>query len=450
VGVLAAALASSGIAAAQPPPGPPPAAPPEAEPASEPTSLRELGFKGQLLYKNFSHFDTTPNDHHTFRNEGILDLEWSRRVVPWADLKLVLEVRGDDNGFADGVRLQIPETDPHRSVLSLKEATVKLRGGPVEVTLGKQVFAWGTADAYNPTDNLSPYDYMDVLDNEKIGVYAAAGRFDLGPASLTLVVIPFFTPSRLPLLTSRWTPPLPEDLAVVLDDRQLPGRDLDNMQYAGRLRGTLGGWDLSVSYFDGFDTSPTLRVSTAGTADGGVVPRVTPVFPRTRFAGFDFSTTVRQLEVHGESAFVFADRDADDRFQAIAGINYTWDSIGLSWLDQITLVLEYVRAVTLRSREPPAVAESGLLASRTFRSGFNNAGVARLHLKLSEDTFLKLTGIGDFSQAFNYYAQIKLTHRFSDAFHLEGGLDFLAGPADTFWGRWRDNDRFFLLLKYLF
>jgi hypothetical protein len=33
---------------------------------------------------------------------------------------------------------------------------------------------------------------------------------------------------------------------------------------------------------------------------------------------------------------------------------------------------------------------------------------------------------------------------------VEGGVDVIAGPQDSVWGSWRDNDRAFALVKYFF
>ena len=97
--------------------------------------------------------------------------------IPASDFNLEATLEsGQVFGYTRGLHLQIPETSRHRSYLGLKEATISGRQGPVEVTLGKQVYAWGTADAFNPTDNINPYDYLDVLDNEKLGVWSASAR----------------------------------------------------------------------------------------------------------------------------------------------------------------------------------------------------------------------------------------------------------------------------------
>jgi len=57
----------------------------------------------------------------------------------------------------------------------------------------------------------------------------------------------------------------------------------------------------------------------------------------------------------------------------------------------------------------------------------------------------------DLDSAPNAYVQPKVTHRITDAFQVEGGLDlFAAGPSDSAWGRYRRNNRVFVFLKYFF
>jgi hypothetical protein len=45
------------------------------------------------MFKTFSFFKDTPTDNRNFHDEGILQVEWSRRLAPWSDVKLVLEAR---------------------------------------------------------------------------------------------------------------------------------------------------------------------------------------------------------------------------------------------------------------------------------------------------------------------------------------------------------------------
>jgi hypothetical protein len=417
-------------------------APATAPESGSPSGIAALGLKGFLLYKNFSFFDETPTDNRHVRNEGLLELEWARRLAPWADARLVVDVRGDDDDLTDGVTFQIPDTAPRRSILAVKEATLAGRFGPAELTVGKQIFAWGTADGYNPTDNLNPYDYLDPIDYEKLGVWSASARVTAGPANLAFVMVPFFTPSRTPILGSRWAPLPPP--GPIVDDREVPGRDIDNVQYGARLRGTVRGVDLSVSYFDGFDHLPAVRESSV-TLGGVTVPRFTPIFTRMKVLGADVSTTFGKLEVHGEAAAKLVERDGrHDRFQAIVGVNYAWDELGLSWLEQVALIAEYARETFVSGPRREDVLDP--IALRAFR----DTALARLAFKFSEETSLKVTAVLDFIESPNHYLQAKLSHKLTDALHVEGGLDFFGGPRETLYGRWRDNDRVFVFVKYYF
>ncbi len=421
--------------------------------AEDDVTLASLGLKGQAIFKNYTHFETTPNDDHLVINEGILQLEWARRLGAWGAIQLIGEFRDDDFGYTRGLHFQIPETSQRRSYLSLKEATLRGRQGPLEVTLGKQIYAWGTADAFNPTDNINPYDYLDILDNEKMGVWSASARLTVGPASLVFVVVPYFTPSRVPLPRSRWTPPVPAGFVAVADDPVQPDQDIGATQYAARLRTTVAGWDLSVSYYDGFDHTQSFRQSALQVAPGVFVPRITPVYSRVKVPGLDFSTTVGRFEVHGEGAFRLIESNGrDHRFQGIAGINYTHD-VGWRWLDQMLFIVEYGRETILRRVRHSGILEkdtSPLVGGLLSDSGFRDAVVGRIQAKLTEDTSLKLSGIADLAVTPSYYIQFKGNHRITDALHVEAGLDFLTGTPETFWGRWRDNDRFFVVLRYLF
>jgi hypothetical protein len=44
------------------------------------------------MFKTFSFFKAS-TDNRNFHNEGILLVEWSRRLAPWSDVKLMLGAR---------------------------------------------------------------------------------------------------------------------------------------------------------------------------------------------------------------------------------------------------------------------------------------------------------------------------------------------------------------------
>jgi hypothetical protein len=418
--------------------------------AGQRPSPDSLGFGGTLTLKNFTHFRETPNDSRHVRNEAILLVEWARWLTPWASAKVVGQGRVDDDRFADEFTFQIPERSERRSYLDLKEAVLALQYRRLSVSLGKQIFAWGTADGWNPTDTINPYDYMDPIDREKLGVYSAAAVLTAGPSSLTFVVIPVFTPSRTPLERSRWVPPAPTTFVGIADNREIPRRDIDNMQYAVRLRTTVKGWDLAGTYYDGFDHTPVFRSTTVTLPPGVEVPKVTPVFTRIKAPGFAFSTTVQKFEIHGEGALKFVERNGrDDRFQGIIGLNYTWDDVGLRWLERINVIAEYAHEQVISSNRRSSVVPLDPVFALPDRA-FENSPIVRILLKFNEETELEVGGTVNLDTSPNYYLKVGLSRKLAEALWINAGLDFFAGPGDTFWGRWRDNDRFWISMKYFF
>ena len=173
--------------------------------------------------------------------------------------------------------------------------------------------------------------------------------------------------------------------------------------------------------------------------------RLTPIFSRVRAAGADVSTTVGKLVVYGEVAAQFVSRNAPyDRLHSIVGGNYSWDSLGLRWLDQVTLIAEYARETVLGSDSTSDVVDPASL------NPFRDAFVSRLQFKFTEDTQLKFTAVLNLVRQPSHLLQVKASHKVTDTIHLEAGLDFFAGSRDTFYGRWKDNDRFFFSAKYYF
>src|SRR5262245_12858983 len=92
-----------------------------------------------------------------------------------------------------------------RPRFAVRRLSATLTHGPFTVDLGKQFVRWGTTDIVNPTDRFAPRDFVNVIDSEFLGITAArlvaAGRGH----NLDVVWTPRLTPSRIPLLTDRWS-----------------------------------------------------------------------------------------------------------------------------------------------------------------------------------------------------------------------------------------------------
>jgi hypothetical protein len=145
-----------------------------------------------------------PGQGHEFEmNRNDVDLRL--RADPFDNVQAVVSARLRFYGFNNAASL--PELIGRNKLdsyeLQLNEAYVAIRGvlwSKMDIKIGRMTQTWGTADMFNPTDNLSARDFSDPLD------YAAKVpnqmiEIDLYPSdwmTLQLVWVPIFKPANLP------------------------------------------------------------------------------------------------------------------------------------------------------------------------------------------------------------------------------------------------------------
>lgn len=397
-------------------------------------------FKITLEYRNYTYFEgEARGDSRDSINEGRFRIEYDNPVRENMRVYLNLLAQADDDDYTHGF-FDLGEEELLRSYVNLNEAFADFYFDTFDVRLGKQIINWGKADVFNPTDNLTPTDYSNLLDEEDLGVFAANVNFYWDDWNLQVVGIPFFAPTRLPPRDTRFSL-IPPDTPVLVRDPELPPDTIDNAQIGLRLKTTYRGWDFSVSYYDGINDipSPELRF------EGSPVPMpvVVPVYNRFRAFGADFATVFERWGFHGEAAqFVFDGDRQDSYFQYVIGFDYTKSNI---LFDQdLFIIVEYVgldvtdRGMTLETETPPL--------DRVLTSAL----ATNIKYNFTEFTWLEIRGAIDFYQGDDYYVQPQLVHAVNDNLMVALGVDILGGPRDTFFGQFEDNDRIFTKLIYTF
>ncbi len=200
--------------------------------------------------------------------------------------------------------------------LEIREAYVQIYGlfcKNLDVTIGRQRIAWGTADKFNPTDNVNPYDLEDILDfGRHRGSDALSVQYYFNSNySLQAVYMPFFQPDNLPagLFANLMQPDmeLPNGLTLkgYTDQINMPHFNLkESSQYGARFKGFAEGIDFSVSYLYGYDGLPFEVYNTITPVDvaGGVTIHSRLEYQRTHIFGADFATNVKGAGLWGEAA----------------------------------------------------------------------------------------------------------------------------------------------------
>ncbi len=241
--------------------------------------------------------------------------------------------------------------------VELDQAYVAVRGVPfswLDLKIGRMVQTWGSADLFNPVDNLNARDFFDPMDyarkvpNQMIEVSVYPKSW----LTITGVFIPTFKPSQLPpsavlgfavnrdkagCLLDAPAPPLrdPNDGAQLADTfgsidpcslnfadpevRALaPATTFANAQAAVRAQLSLGELEIAGSYYYGRFTFPVAYTAIANTGPSSTQPGKVDVayiaeviYPRMQVAGLDFSYSapwLLDIGIVGEIALIFPEQ----------------------------------------------------------------------------------------------------------------------------------------------
>jgi hypothetical protein len=190
----------------------------------------------------------------------------------------------------------------------------------LDLRVGKQRIAWGTADRFNPTDNLNPDDLSDFLDfGAKLPTWAL--RADLivvdSYLKLTAVWLPGPVPALLPRfgempLASSSTGSIgdmvPAGITASVGDVALglPRADLAHSMQAVKAAGSVVGVDWSLSYFHGYDDIPIEKdVAIRVVSPVEIAIDATAILPETHVAGADLAGELFSVGWWVEAAVFF-------------------------------------------------------------------------------------------------------------------------------------------------
>jgi hypothetical protein len=335
----------------------------------------------------------------------------------------------------------------------LNEAYAELRSSRLDLRLGRQVVAWGTTDVVNPTDYLAPRDFSEPLDtdDERLGILAARARLYALGGQLEAVVAPVLTPSRLPGPGSRWFPALPSSMpdpadpsrALDVSYRQLdagrPAATLRNVQYALRASASLRGWDVSASYFDGWDHQPTIHHEVEHVGEGGIRIGLRPRHHGRRAVGADLATTRGPYGLRAEAAYYMPAPDAAPKyFQYVAGVErFFGDPLAAG---STLLLVQWIQQVAPSGFDPGPF---------DLNHVFRRALMARVQHNLTPDVQLTTDGVHDFETR-GYYLRPGATWRLAEGLRAEAFMDVMGGGERAFFGSFTGNRRLQTTLRYTF
>jgi len=323
----------------------------------------------------------------------------------------------------------------------------------VDLRLGRQVMKWGSADIFNPTSVLNPYDLEDPIKfGEAIATEMATMRWSapwyiegkdeaiFEELSLTLAAVPIFRPGMLPdsalyAFTESTVFERYANTQTLLDLIQLqkayedgggnilfdlgvepPDTSLKNMQYGARVGWTLLGIDMGLMAYQGFDDiaraervnanaprrDPNSLSESAGKALTGIpdplqdidaTMEVVNTIPS--YEGYDVLTEIQltfpRVQVIGA--------DFSASLESLGGLG-VWAEAAMTFHDALYRSIRYADYPYYIEREA------------------------------NKDAFVKVTAGMDYSITNWWYTNIQYVHGFVDEFGKENLKDYIVAGAD--------------------
>jgi len=324
------------------------------------------------------------------RNENLIGL---RLNAQYGDVSAVAELDFVLYGYAQDVETladlsRREKLDPFRfEAHKLYVEVADLGFDGLDLAVGQQIIAWGVGDQFNPTNNLNSDDMEDVLlFGEQQGNFMVKADYWIDESwSMSGVLVPIFRPALLPrsgeLQIARVDrlPFVDEELRHRVHAEQaaaqalaqhptivtsvtpvLPDKTIANMQVGYRIGGTIGGQDVSASYYNGRtdfpvpfrnrtvqNSEPQCNPNDASDCINGLLETTTFLhYPRMHVYGFNWAGEVGWLEAISdvfnsvgyrfEVGFVVPERatieltngDLDLGLAVIPGGEYDYDADG--------------------------------------------------------------------------------------------------------------------------
>ncbi len=349
--------------------------------------------------------------------------------------------------------------------IDIREAYIDILKFPlnnIDLRIGRQRIAWGTADKINPTDNLNPLDLEDIWDfGRHLGSNGIRIDGYIKDFNISYAFIPRFTPALLPkngLYTNYSNIILPPNINPVniTNATTLPDYNIKNAIHGLRLKRNIFNFDLSMSYVYGRDCLPILNYTTIIPQDtfGNVNIYNELVFPKMHIFGMDLAGAIGDIGLWAEGGLFLPE-----------SINYQIDlsQIGMGVIDSLILDNKpYIKFVI----GSDYTFKNGIYINLQYVHGFfqeRGEGIEDyllmgLEWKLFEERLrlMPLSGgleIKDFSDFKNNYALVyapEISYKPVENCELSIGLRLIAGKETTNFGRLKNSDEFLLKARYNF
>lgn len=351
--------------------------------------------------------------------------------------------------------------------LDLRETYVDFYGfvfNNLDIRIGRQRIAWGTADKINPTDNLNPYDMENFWDfGSHLGSNGLKVSYYLKEFTFTGVYLPIFTPTVLPKgdYASALLPAmeLPSGLTLrnLSNTITMPeSNPRESSTYGIKISKNILNYDFSLSYVYGRDYLPLARKVIFTPVSLGVVDISSElIYPKMQIAGIDMAGAISGVGIWAEAAMFYPEK---------VGMTTDLSVLGMGVLPSVALddkpYVKYVIGVDYSFKN------NIYINGQYIHGFFHERGQDNLENYImtalewrSSDEKLKIVPLGigaeikDFKDVENNYALIlspEITYHPVDNAEITLGVRFIDGKNTTTFRKLKDNDETYFKVKYSF
>ncbi len=325
------------------------------------------------------------------------------------------------------------------------EGYVTVHFDQADLRIGKQIVAWGRADGINPTDNLTPRDFVVLLpfeDDQRFGTMAMKFDTYLSPQhTFSVFMTPFFEPAKLPLPTTNSI------------KQETPARTFANSEFGVKLDKVGEGFDASVSYFQGFSLLPDMRI--VGSDGAGSILELH--YDRIAVFGADFARNFGRFGFRGEVAYV----DTQDDTGTDPGTKnpYLFWIVGIdrTFFDNLNINVQFFQRQIQRYHNPEGIvdpAERSIAIQNALLDGQRDRKSNGISFRIS-DKWFNDTLVAEIFTVINLtrhdsFLRPLLTYAFSDHWKGTLGAELYRGLAETQYGSLTVNRGAFAEVRYGF
>jgi hypothetical protein len=369
---------------------------------------------------------TTPNDSSYEIGEVLVRYEAFYRPSPEWRFAADLDFRSDTHHETErDPGISWWDRERRRPMFDMRRLSVTYTHGKLTVEAGRQFIRWGKTDIVNPTDRFAPRDYLNVVANDFLGVTAARVTYGTQSDTIDLVASPRFTPSRIPILDQRWAA-VPAGIPLYSVDPVYPG----GSQFGARWNHIGTGAEYSLSFYNGFDTSPLLLTQVR------FVPLsvgLQPYYPQLRMYGGDLAVPLPFVTVKAEAGYFTSNSARADEYGLF--VTQLERQMG-EW----TFVAGYAGQ---------AISSHGTAFAYSPQRGLTRAVVARasytidVNRAFALETAVRQNGRG-------YYVKPEYSQALGQHWRVTVGFSLIRGDDGDFLGQYRRNSFGLLSFRYSF